>query len=339
VGESASDLGEFALIERLLSRVRPFVGDGSTFGPGDDAASLPVEGDSVLVTTDLLIEGIHFDLEISSFEDVGWKALAVNVSDIAAMGGEPSYALVGLGAPPEIAVADLERLYAGFGACARAFHVALAGGDSVRADRVTIAVTLLGNTGDASPVRRNGAAVGDVVCVTGAVGGAAAGLALLRGAKEGDAGAVALLERFPALATSHRRPVPRVREGRGAATTGATAMIDVSDGLGQDLDHIRAASDAGASIATSSVPISEGVEAVAEWRGVDPIRLAVGGGDDYELLITVKPGDLDALIAAVAPTPLTPIGEIIRGDRTTLVDGSDQIDLAGWGWDSFLEEE
>lgn len=339
MGESASDLGEFALIERLLSRVRPFVGDGVTFGPGDDAALVPTEHGSVLATMDLLLEGTHFDLDISSFEDVGWKSLAVNVSDIAAMGGEPAYALVGLGAPPDTPVADLERLYAGFGACARAFNVALAGGDSVSAGRVTIAVTLLGNTGDSKPIRRNGASVGDVVCVTGTLGAASAGLALLRGAKEGDAEAMTLLDRFPGLATAHRRPVPRVREGRAAARNGATAMIDLSDGLGRDLDHIRAASGTGACITTSAVPVADGVEAIAAWRGVDPMRFAVGGGDDYELAITVGPDGLDALIAAVAPTPLTPIGEITRGDKTTLTDGAHEMDLAGWGWDSFREEE
>ena len=338
VGESASDLGEFRLIERLLSRVRGVSSDDEVIGPGDDAALLPLAGDSVIASTDLLIEGTHFDLALSSFEDVGWKALAVNVSDIAAMGASPAYALIGLGAPPGIAVADLERLYGGLGACARAFGVTIAGGDTVRSETLAIAVTVLGNRGSAAPVRRSGAAVGDALCVTGALGAASAGLALLRGARRGDQRASELLDRFPALGTAHRRPVPRVREGQAAANAGVTAMIDVSDGLGQDLDHICAASGVGARVDRAAVPIADGVAEVAAWSGVDPIRFAVGGGDDYELVMAVKPERVDAVIAAIAPTPLTRIGEVTHGDRASLADGSQVVDLSRSGWDSFREE-
>jgi len=336
VGEKASELGESALIQRLLAPIRPMSSGEWEFGPGDDAASLTLTT-PVLATTDLLIEGTHFDLEISTFEDVGWKALAVNVSDIAAMGGHPRYALIGLGAPADAAVADLERVYAGFEECAMEFHVHIAGGDSVRADRLTLALTVLGEAPTA-PVRRNGASVGDVVCVTGAVGAASAGLALLRGVERGDAGATELLERFPSLAAAHRRPGPRVAEGQKAASAGATAMIDVSDGLGRDLNHICLASGTGARIIRSAIPFAEGVAEVAAWRGVDPIEFAVGGGDDYELLITVKLKHLDRLTAAIAPTPLTRIGDVTDGDRVTMVNGSAEMDLSRFGWDPFRED-
>ena len=335
VGEDARDLGEFGLIERLLSRLGPS-GENVLLGPGDDAAAVRFGG-TALTTADLLLEGVHFDLAFSSAGDVGWKALAVNVSDIAAMGGVPRYALVSLGASASMPVATLEVLYDGIGECARAFGVSVVGGDTVGSDRLIVSVAVLGDAGPSGVVSRGGARAGDVVCVTGSVGGAAAGLWVLRAAYE-DERAVALLDRFPELAAAHRRPTPRVREGLAAAAAGATAMIDMSDGLAADIGHICDASGLGVEIRAASVPLADGVTDVAVWAGADANRLALGGGDDYELAIAIPAAQVSALADALAPTPITPIGEFVGDERVLIERDGVRSPLAGLGWDHFGEE-
>jgi thiamine-monophosphate kinase len=334
VGEDAADLGEFGLIERLVSRLGAGE-DGVVLGPGDDAAAVRLEG-TTLATADLLLEGVHFDFAFSGAEDVGWKALAVNVSDIAAMGGVPRYALVSLGAPAATPVATLEALYDGIGECARAFGVSVVGGDTVGADRLIVSVAVLGEAGRAGVVTRGGARSGDVVCVTGSLGGAGAGLRLLRAANE-DRGATELLDLYPSLALAHRRPTPRVREGMAAAAAGATAMIDVSDGLAADVGHLGEASDVGVELHASSVPLAEGVEQVASWAGIPASNLALGGGDDYELAIAIPPAQVSALAEALAPTHVTPVAELTGEARLVLESDGTRRELAGLGWDHFGE--
>ncbi|MEX2556288.1 MAG: thiamine-phosphate kinase [Actinomycetota bacterium] len=335
MGEDARDLGEFGLIARLVSRLGP-PGENVVLGPGDDAAALRFGG-TALATADLLLEGVHFDFAFSSPGDIGWKALAVNLSDIAAMGGVPRYALVSLGAPASTPVATLEALYDGLGECARTFGVSVVGGDTVGSDRLIVSVAVLGDAGPSGVVRRGGARTGDVVCVTGSVGGAAAGLWLLRAAHE-DERAVALLERFPALVAAHRRPKPRVPEGLAAAAVGATAMIDVSDGLAADVGHLCDASGIGVEMRAASVPMAEGVTDVAAWAGADRNRLVLGGGDDYELAIAIPAAQVRALAEALAPTPVTPIGELVGDDRVLIEPDGARSPLAGLGWDHFGED-
>jgi thiamine-monophosphate kinase len=338
VGANASDLGEFGLIERLLARLGT-PGEGVVVGPGDDAAAVRLsDGATALATADLLLEGTHFEIGLSSPADVGWKALAVNLSDIAAMGGVPRFALVSLGAPAATAAATLEQIYAGLDECARAFGVSVVGGDTVRADRLIVSVAVIGEAGEFGIVRRAGATAGDIVCVTGEVGGAAAGFALLRAAGQ-DERAASLLARFPGLAEAHRRPGPRVREGLAAAGAGATALIDISDGLGADVGHICEASAAGASLNAESIPRPEGLAEVARWAGVDPLAFAVAGGDDYELAIAVPAERFDALRAAVAPTTVTEIGAIVDGMGVRLERGGEVVELATLGWDHFGGDE
>lgn len=335
MGEDARDLGESGLIERLVARLGP-PGEGVAVGPGDDAAAVRL-GPTTLATADLLLEGVHFDLAFSSAGDVGWKAMAVNVSDIAAMGGIPRYALVSLGAPASTPVAMLEALYDGLGECARAFGMSVVGGDTVGSDRLIVSVAVLGEAGPAGVVSRAGARAGDVVCVTGSVGGAAAGLWLLRAANE-DARAESLLERFPGLAVAHRRPSPRVREGLAAAAAGATAMIDVSDGLAADVAHICDASGLGIELRAASVPLSEGVGEVSVWAGDDVNRLALGGGDDYELAIAIPAAQVSSLAEALAPTTVTPVGELSGKERVVIDADGTRRPLAALGWDHFGEE-
>lgn len=332
MGEDARDLGEFGLIERLVGRLGA-AGEGVLVGPGDDAAALR-PGGTVLATADLLLEGRHFDFAYSTPADVGWKALAANVSDIAAMGGVPRYALVSLGAPPATPVATLEALYGGLAECARAFGVSVVGGDTVGSDALIVSVALLGEAGPGGVVTRGGGRAGDVVCVTGTVGGAAAGLKLLRESGV-DPNATRLLDAYPALATSHRRPTPRVREGQAAASVGATAMIDVSDGVAADLGHICDRSRLGVELRAASVPRAGGVDEVARWAGLDPDALALGGGDDYELLIAIPATQVTALADAAAPTPVTPIGELGGEERIVVGSAGNRYPLAGLGWDHF----
>ncbi len=333
---SIADLGEFGLIERLLAGMSP--GEGVLVGPGDDAAVLARPEGSVLATADLLAEGSHFDLAYSSPADVGFKALAVNVSDIAAMAGRPRYAMISLGAPASTPTAVVQQLYEGFAAASEDFGVALIGGDTVATDALIVSVAVLGEAGLDGVVRRDGAQPGDALCVTGTLGGAAAGLALFRGGK--DRRARALREEFPSLALAHRRARARVREGIAAAAAGARAMIDVSDGLAADVAHLCRASRVGVRIEGPAVPPAPGVAEVEDWLG-GPSRppsdvhvLAIRGGDDYELAMAVPPDRVDALAAAIAPTRLTAIGVFTDGDAVE-VTGLPEAEFSALGWDHF----
>jgi len=325
VGEDLSDLGEFEVIRRLLARLP--AGD-LIVPPGDDAAAVTT-GAQTLATADLLVEGRHFDLAFSSSADVGFKALSVNASDIAAMGGRPRYALLSVGAPAATPVALLEGLYDGIGEAALAYAVTIAGGDTVGADEIIVSVALLGEPGAGGVVRRSGAKVGDLLCVTGELGGAAAGLSLLRAAGN-DGAARALAERFPNLLRAHRRGNARVREGEAAAVAGARAMIDVSDGLLADAGHLCELSGVGVLIDAHEVPRAPGVEDVEEWSG--SAGIALSGGDDYELCFAIAPDDLDRATRALAPTAVTVVGRFIEGSG---VDVSGASAPSTRGWDGF----
>lgn len=279
--DDLAHVGEFGLITRLLARLG--AGDGVVVGPGDDCAVL--DG-GLLATADLLLEGRHFDLALSSPRDVGYKALAVNVSDIAAMGGRPRFALVSLGAPAATRIDVLESIYDGLAEASKEFAVVIVGGDTVASDALVISVAAIGDADGVDPVRRDGARPGDALCVTGSLGGAAAGLMLLRAAPT-DPAARGLLERFPDLARAHQRGRARVGEGRAAARAGAHAMIDISDGLAQDVDHVCAASAVGCVIDADLVPLADGVRETAAWLGQDATSFALRGGDDYELAIAM----------------------------------------------------
>jgi thiamine-monophosphate kinase len=287
-------------------------GAGVRVGIGDDCAVLePGAGRLVLATTDLLVEDVHFRRRYATAADLGWKSLAVNLSDIASMGGRPRWALVALACPEDVTVEEVEGFYAGMLELARAHDVAVVGGDTSASPRGFIVnVTLLGEAVSAS-VLRSTAKPGDVVAVTGALGRAAAGLAVLeRGTAPAGVGPGELDD----VKTAHLRPTPRVREGQWLASVGGvTAMIDLSDGLATDLGHICEESRVGACVELERLPVDAGARAVAEALSVDPLAWATGGGEDYELLVICHPGAVARLadgLAAATATRLTAIGEI-----------------------------
>ena len=268
-----SRLGEFGLIDRIRRKVA--VGRGVRLGIGDDAAWVDHPQGSSLVTADLLIEGIHFDLKWTSLVDLGYKSLAVNISDIAAMGGTPAYVMLSLGIPANFDSNNIDAFYRGIKSLAKKHGITIIGGDTNTADLLIISVCLIGHP-PKKPVCRSGAHVGDDIYVTGTLGDAALGLSMLRLKRQPQSGAVAqLLKR-------HHRPVPRLAAGRLLARRRlATAMIDVSDGLIQDLGHICQASAVGANLQQDKLPLSGAYCAVA---GKFDMRHALSGGEDYELL-------------------------------------------------------
>jgi thiamine-monophosphate kinase len=324
---NVSELGEFALIDRLAAIAGAEPPADLVAGIGDDAAAWLIGGDTVLLaTTDTLVEGVHFLPEFAPWKDVGWKALAVNVSDIAAMGGEPLFALVTLALPPETDVSAPDDLYAGLMQCATEYGVTIVGGDIVRASEISISIALIGRaqTQDGEPLlmRRDAAKPNDLVAVTGSLGDSAAGLWRLRkGATEEDP-----------LVRAHLRPLPRLADAQEAARLGVACAIDVSDGLLQDLGHICELSGLDAEILENSIPLSDDLRAAYPE---DALALATSGGEDYELLMTAAQETLDSVEEAISAN-LTVIGRMTEAaeHRPRLLDGAgNERPVATRGWD------
>jgi thiamine-monophosphate kinase len=309
------EVGEHALLARILARL-PRPSSTVLVGPGDDAAVVaPVRNERLVVTTDAIVEGVHFTRAFSSPADVGHKALAVNLSDLAAMAATPRWALVSLVLPGSWPVNDVEDLVDGLAALASRHGVAVVGGNITRTDGpLVVDVTAGGWVAPRRWLTRSGAKAGHEIYVSGAIGGAAAGLEMLaasQGSGLGDQGSGCIAR--------HRRPEPRVRLGvaMGRARA-ATAGIDLSDGLADALRQVASASEVGVRIDSEAVPVDAGAR---EWwtsRGVDPVSAAVAGGDDYELLFAVPPksgGALRAIARHVADPPLTKIGVFTKDPR------------------------
>jgi thiamine-monophosphate kinase len=293
-----SELGEFGLIARLTGDLE--LGPGVEVGVGDDAAVLePTLGHRLVVTTDVLVDGLDFTAELSEPEDWGWKAVAANLSDLAAMAAEARWLVLALTVPEATPVATLERVYAGVREACLTYEVALVGGDVSAGPALSLAVTALGEA--ERPVLRSGARPGDRLTVTGPLGAAAAGLALLQSK---DPAAGELLGRFPALAAAHRRPRPALAMGLALARAGATAMIDVSDGLAGDALHLAESSGVGVEVHDSTVPLAPGVTETAGLLGLDPLALALGGGEDFVLAAALpRAADLGGVVDCGRFTP------------------------------------
>ena len=301
-------MGEFELLALLRERL-PAPGPQVRLGSGDDAA-VSVPAGATATSVDALVEGVHFRRETAPLRQIGRKAISTALSDLAAMGAAPGEAYVALGAPEGLGEAELLELGEGLAAVAAETGTTIAGGDLTRAPALTLAVTVVGHAPRPEDfVTRGGARPGDLLVVTGELGGAAAGLLLL-----GDPSIS--VDEAEALKARQLDPTPRLAAGQALAAAGATAMIDVSDGLAGDAVHVAEASGALLVIEAEALPIATGVAAVAEASGRDPLELAVSGGEDYELLAVLPPDRVDAARAALATrgTPLTVVGKVELSD-------------------------
>lgn len=275
-----ADLGEFGVIDRVEELVEAIApGEHVLVGPGDDAAVLRVRNGHVVVSTDLMVEGRHFRRDWVDAVDVGHRAAAQNLSDINAMGGRATWLTVGLALPSTIPAQWVLEFVRGFAEECAVVGAGVVGGDLAAADQVTVAVTVLGAC-TVSPVVRSGAAAGDVVALCGRQGWAAGGLAVLgRGFRSPRQ-----------LVDAYRRPEPPYDAGPAAAHAGATAMIDVSDGLLADAAHLARSSEVGINIRSDAFDVAEPLQAVAAATGADPMHYILGGGDDHALLATFPAG-------------------------------------------------
>jgi thiamine-monophosphate kinase len=305
-------VGEFDLIVRLAAALGD-PGAGVTVGIGDDAAVLAPD---LVVSTDLVVEDVHFRRATTGLADLGWKALAVAVSDLAAMGAEPLGAVIGLALGTGCSEDDAVAIYGGLGECALECGCPVVGGDVSRAATLMLAVTVFGRA--AAPATRAGAQVGDVLAVTGSLGGSEAGRLLLEAGAEESAVAAALAHR-------HRRPVPRLADGQALASY-VHAMLDVSDGVASDARRLAEASGVCVEVDLDTLPIQPGVEEVAAARGVEPGAFAATGGEDYELLVALPEAALAGSIV-----PLTRIGRIVEGPAGVRFTGAGaDPDMAGF---------
>lgn len=310
---SIAEAGEFGLIARIVARLAP--GPATLLGPGDDAAVVASPDGRTVASTDVLVEGRHFRRDWSTAADIGHKAAAANLADIAAMGARPTALLVALCVPPDLEVAWAEELAGGLSDEAALVGASVVGGDMSASPTLTIAVTALGDLQGRAPVVRSGAQPGDVVALAGRTGFAAAGYTVLsRGF------------RTPRVfVEAHRRPEVPYRAGIEAAQAGATAMLDISDGLLQDLGHVATASVVGIDVDSEAFEIPSQMRDAATALGVNPLVWVLAGGDDHALAATFPPG-------AELPEGFHVIGSVHEGTGVT-------VDRKPWqggtGWDHF----
>ncbi len=336
-------MGEFGVIDlltRMVVQQRGGPNHGAdlsfklTVDNGDDTAAWQTGKATELFTTDTVVEGVHFTRETTPWRDLGWKCIASNVSDIAAMGGLPMYALVTLGLPPETEVSELEQLYEGMMEISNEHGVAIVGGDMVRSPVVFITIGLTGiHAGQ--PMLRSTARPGDQVAVTGYLGSSGGGLRLMLGAgHDSNLSDQVSEEAAEYLRVCHRRPRPAVAEGRILSASGVVTAMDVSDGLADDLSKLCRSSGLSASIHAGQVPVHP---LLKQAYPDDYLDLALGGGEDYLLLFTA-PAEVMALVMPQLSQGAAVVGELLPGEpgRVSVldVDGSERP-ASGAGWDHF----
>ncbi len=304
-----AELGEFGLID-LLARMIADAGvdrlgdDQPIIGIGDDAAAWRGNASIQLATVDTMVQNVHFSLKTTTWQELGWKSIAINLSDIAAMGGAPKYALVALALPEDTPVEGVTKIYEGMIEAARQYRLAIVGGNISRAPEISVTITVLGSSLNSEILRRATARPGDIIAVTGYLGSAGGGREML----------IKKLKFKPAAAKYLRdaflHPVPRIAEGQAMVRHGITTAIDISDGLLADLRHIGEASRVGARVEIDRLPIHETVKASF---GEKAVELALAGGEDYELLFTGRAEAVERVQEEIS-CPVTRIGEITAGE-------------------------
>ena len=324
---------EWKLLEAITGRIKR---DGIkppvdlVLSAGDDCAVFQINDNTYgLLTTDISIEDVHFKRGMISFEDIGYKAMMGNISDIAAMGGSPLYAVVSLGIPDGFKEEDVLAVYDGLLEAANSAHVAIAGGDISKSGGLVINIALYGRVAKSQLVKREGAGIGDVIYVTGTLGDSKAGLEILLSKNSG------MIKKFPGLIEKHKRPAARFNIINDIINVfSPTSMIDISDGILSDLRHICAAGSVGFKIVEKRLPLSEDLISYAEIKGQDHYHYALTGGEEYELLFTSAKKLADLMKLTINNIPVVPVGEIIesgfliqRGDRAEeiAIDGFDHF--------------
>lgn len=308
------DLGEFGLIDRLKEKIAD--GEGVVKGIGDDCAVLEGDHDYTLLTTDMLVSGDHFNRDWQSAWQIGWKSIVVNVSDIASMGGVPKWALVSMALPDDVSVEYVDEIFEGMVDASEEYDLSIIGGDTTHGDLLVINVALIGEVEKENLCMRGDAEVGDVICVSGDVGKSWAGLELLRAGKKG-------------YTDFYLEPYCRLDISREIAPL-VNAMIDVSDGVASEVGHICEESGVGAEVYEDKIPISDKTKEAAETLGKDPMFWALSGGEDFELLFTIKEDKMDN----IEGVDYTIIGRITESGMF-LVDGDGEKSELKGGYDHF----
>ncbi len=326
-----SEIGEFGLIDRIKKTAEKNPKNSRVLlGIGDDAALLKLSpGKICAATTDTMVEGVHFDLRYTPFFDLGYKAMASNLSDIAAMGGNPLLALITLSLPAKTSVKQIDQLYAGMQALAKKHRVVIAGGDTVKSRELSITLALLGECDPKNTGLRSGARPGDAVLVTGDLGGSQAGLDLLKttlrqGVRHTQPGSSGQEIRNPKskLARKHLRPEPRVAEAKLLASRFKLhGMIDISDGLASELHHLSKVSKVGIIIDQKALPVAAQTIVIAKMLERDPQKYCLYGGEEYELLFTLPPREALKARALIHKqgTACSIIGQVVKGSRVSII--------------------
>jgi thiamine-monophosphate kinase len=329
-----SEAGEFGVLDRIR-KLCPTPGERILIGIGDDAAIIRSSPEySTILTTDALTENVHFDLHYVPLESLGWKSLAVNLSDVAAMGGRPVCCLVTIGIPDRWSVEDVLKLYQGIAKGAELYRCPVVGGDTVRTSAESfISITVMGEVRSGREMRRSGALPGDFLCVTGELGGAKAGWEVLKAGNESTG-------EYPSSISRFLEPKPRLEEGvMLARELDPTSMIDISDGLASEIRHLCRESGCGCLVFEGDIPIAEESRLWSLKKGYSPVQFAMESGEEYELLFTVNPDRLerhskdthssDAVRFSVIGE-MKPLNEGIRTQR-----GSEIHPMTFMGWDHY----
>jgi thiamine-monophosphate kinase len=326
------DIGEWQLMELIREKLTLSTQDDVLVDVGDDAACVRLK-ELTLLTTDSYLEEVHFIRSHYNFREIGYRSMAASLSDVAAMGGTPRFALVSLQLPTQTTIDHVEELYAGMQELADRFAFRIVGGDTIRSEKVGIVCTVIGEAKDV--IRRRGAAPGDSVMVTGELGSSSLGF-LLMVAGLAD-------ERTAPFIEVHKRPCPRIVEGRILAGSGVvSAMIDISDGLALDLHHLTTESGVGAEIYLDKLPINKELKRLAPESGKTPEEFILYGGEDYELLFTVPASDVTSVCRDIhdrAQTSVAEIGRITEKKDVVVWRGDEPLPLPRRGYDHFAESQ